>query len=322
MRDELKGRWNTLGGKVLGFKAKISDKAATVFADFKTLWGSKTRELSFTGKIATTFSDLVNRFNGKNIDFKANLTSWRKSFKSSDVDMNTKFVSWWTKYKNGYSVDMNTKFISWWTKYKNGYSVDMNTKFISWWSKFKNGYDIDMNTKFVSWWSKFKSYDIPMNTKFVSWWTSFKDYSIGMTAKFTSWWTSFKSYVVDMTAHFTSWFKAAGGVYSGGRWQPVTAAAGGGSFSMGQMFIAREAGPELVGTIGGNTAVMNNDQIVSSVAAGVAQAKASVMSAFVSQMNSGGDVAVYIDGDELTTAVVRGMRRSDKRNNPKVVFGG
>lgn len=121
---------------------------------------------------------------------------------------------------------------------------------------------------------------------------------------------------------YTKELFATGGIRSGGRWLPVTAAAGGGSFSMGQMFIAREAGPELVGTIGGNTAVMNNDQIVSSVAAGVAQAVASVMSAFVSQMNSGGDVTVYIDGEELTTAVVRGMRRQDKKNNPKVVFGG
>ncbi len=43
----------------------------------------------------------------------------------------------------------------------------------------------------------------------------------------------------------------------------------GGFPSMGQMFIAREAGPELVGTIGGRTAVVNNDQIVESVSAGV-----------------------------------------------------
>ena len=43
----------------------------------------------------------------------------------------------------------------------------------------------------------------------------------------------------------------------------------GGFPSMGQMFIAREAGPELVGTIGSRTAVVNNDQIVESVSAGV-----------------------------------------------------
>ncbi|OQB11613.1 MAG: hypothetical protein BWY15_02440 [Firmicutes bacterium ADurb.Bin193] len=42
----------------------------------------------------------------------------------------------------------------------------------------------------------------------------------------------------------------------------------------GQMFIAREAGPEMVGTIGSRTAVANNEQIVESVARGVADANA------------------------------------------------
>ena len=46
----------------------------------------------------------------------------------------------------------------------------------------------------------------------------------------------------------------------------------GGFPSMGQMFIAREAGPELVGTIGSRNAVVNNDQIVESVSAGVYRA--------------------------------------------------
>lgn len=51
----------------------------------------------------------------------------------------------------------------------------------------------------------------------------------------------------------------------------------GGFPSIGQMFVAREAGPELVGNIGGKTAVVNNDQIVQAVSQGVAQAVASVM---------------------------------------------
>ena len=77
----------------------------------------------------------------------------------------------------------------------------------------------------------------------------------------------------------------------GGRWQPVTAAASGGAFSQGQMFVAREAGPELVGTIGGNTAVMNNDQIVASVSAGVYKA-------VVAAMDGGSQaVNVYLQGD-------------------------
>lgn len=46
--------------------------------------------------------------------------------------------------------------------------------------------------------------------------------------------------------------------------------AGGGFVGTGDMFIARESGPELVGRIGNRTAVANNDQIVSGVASGVA----------------------------------------------------
>lgn len=50
--------------------------------------------------------------------------------------------------------------------------------------------------------------------------------------------------------------------------------ADGGVLNSGQMFIAREAGPELVANIGRQTAVMNNDQIVESVSNGVAAANA------------------------------------------------
>ena len=64
--------------------------------------------------------------------------------------------------------------------------------------------------------------------------------------------------------------KAGGGVYKNGRWAPIQTYAQGGF--PGQLFIAREAGPELVGTLGGHTAVMNNDQIVASVSSGVARA--------------------------------------------------
>jgi hypothetical protein len=46
--------------------------------------------------------------------------------------------------------------------------------------------------------------------------------------------------------------------------QPVT----------GELFVAREAGPELVGSIGHKSTVMNNDQIVAGVANGVADGQA------------------------------------------------
>lgn len=66
--------------------------------------------------------------------------------------------------------------------------------------------------------------------------------------------------------------------------------ASGGFPTQGQMFVAREAGPELVGTIGGQTAVVNNSDIVASVSQGVAQAVASVL-------GGGQQVNVTLEGD-------------------------
>ena len=63
----------------------------------------------------------------------------------------------------------------------------------------------------------------------------------------------------------------------------------GGFPTEGQLFIAREAGPEMVGTIGGRTAVANNDQIVGGIASGVASANTEVVSAIytlISAVNS------------------------------------
>lgn len=51
----------------------------------------------------------------------------------------------------------------------------------------------------------------------------------------------------------------------------------GGFPPMGEMFVANENGAEMIGKIGNKTAVVNNEQIVSAVASGVAQAVQSVM---------------------------------------------
>ena len=105
--------------------------------------------------------------------------------------------------------------------------------------------------------------------------------------------------------------QASGGLYKNGQWQPVTAAASGGAFSTGQMFIAREAGPELVGRIGRSTAVMNNNQIVSSVASGVYSAVSAAMSQFSSR-GSGSDTPVfniYVGGKKITDVVIEEVNR-------------
>ena len=117
-------------------------------------------------------------------------------------------------------------------------------------------------------------------------------------------------------ASWTPGRKATGGLYTSGQWRPVTAAASGGAFSTGQMFIAREAGPELVGSIGRSTAVMNNTQIVSSVAAGVYSAVVSALSQYAAQNSKGEspNINVYVGGKQVTDVVVEEVNRRTSAN--------
>jgi len=76
--------------------------------------------------------------------------------------------------------------------------------------------------------------------------------------------------------------------------------AGGGYPRTGQMFVAREAGPELVGSIGGRTAVANNDQIVEAVSIGVYNA---VVDAMSKTSQSQGKQSIIINGREIFSVV-------------------
>lgn len=98
--------------------------------------------------------------------------------------------------------------------------------------------------------------------------------------------------------------------------------AGGGVVGDGQLFIANENGPELVGQHNGQTAVMNNMQIVTAVTRGVRDAMAEVLMTFSHNGGDGdgGDVVIMVDSEELARATLRGQRKLDKRNNPSVSF--
>lgn len=81
----------------------------------------------------------------------------------------------------------------------------------------------------------------------------------------------------------------------------------------GQMFIANERGPELVGNIGGSTAVVNNQQIVESVSQGVASAVAGVLTNQKSTSQSA--QYLYINGSEFAKAVYDDMETERHRRN-------
>lgn len=75
----------------------------------------------------------------------------------------------------------------------------------------------------------------------------------------------------------------------------------GGFPNEGQLFIAREAGAEMVGTMGRRTAVANNDQIVEGISAGVSIANDGVIAAIYALLNvvEEKDMSVVIGDNEI-----------------------
>ncbi len=88
--------------------------------------------------------------------------------------------------------------------------------------------------------------------------------------------------------------------------------ASGGFPDYGSLFIANESGPELVGTLGGRTAVVNNSQIETAL-------YNAIFSAFSDARgnNTGGDIHVTceVDGEVLAEAVARQNEINNKRFN-------
>lgn len=95
--------------------------------------------------------------------------------------------------------------------------------------------------------------------------------------------------------------------------------ASGGFPKVGQLFVANEKGPEMLGRMGNRNVVANNNQIVSGIAAGVQSAVASAFADVV--MAFGGDtsssptveVTIICDSETLYQTVKKGKEKTDRR---------
>lgn len=90
---------------------------------------------------------------------------------------------------------------------------------------------------------------------------------------------------------------------------PVPSFADGGFVDRGQLFLAREAGPELVGSIGSRTAVANNAQIIAGIREGVAMG--------MRDAGTSGDTALLREA----VALLREIRDKDPEIRPSSALG-
>lgn len=156
-------------------------------------------------------------------------------------------------------------------------------------------------------------------------WTSIKNFvgsSVSVAISLAkSGWTSISSWLGDLTASLKITLPKIRVKWSSAEVLGATinypsgfeTYAKGGFPEVGQLFIAREAGAEMVGNIGNRTAVANNDQIVAGIANGVAEAN-SEQNSLIREQNTllrallEKESGVYLDGRSLTNSVEKYQR--------------
>ena len=289
---------------------KMKPYGKNIFLGIIEGWKEKIASFSFSKYAKELFAKIKKGFSGLKddyVEFKAKVKDEAKEWWQNTQD-------YWSK-KVGSVKDFTTNV-------KNNASTWWKNTQIWWKSKVGKAkeFTTDVKNQSGTWWRNAKSYwndkvgevkkfttDVKKDGK--KWWKNVTNEWSNTTAGKTltvaigfaknalnNLWSAvtgfFGGKTVSVGTKTTK--KANGGIYTGGMWHNITKyALGTENAPAGQLFIAREAGPELVGTIGGHTSVVNNDQIVASVSDGVARAVRSVIGTNGSNVN----VTFKVEGD-------------------------
>ena len=98
--------------------------------------------------------------------------------------------------------------------------------------------------------------------------------------------------------------------------------ANGGFPDMGEMFIARESGPELVGKMGNRSAVANNNQIIAGIRAGVFEAVVNAFESMQGSSNRSQEIRIYLEGDaKKLFKMIRQEGNNYQKQTGNPVFG-
>lgn len=278
-------------GDLMGAWEAAKKIGAGIVEVFKGLWGLIVDPIEdFVGGVIDWFTELWDELVGHSIvpDMIDGIVEWFKSlpgkiFKPVQdfVDgILKKFRDMWTNLKSWWGRNVAPKLtLSYWQKQFSAIGEGLGDKLEEAWEKVKDFFDanewkkkVDEAVQAIK--KNFKMPEFPKIKLSVTW-----DKNVGSVKK-----------AVYEALGLDGWPKLSWSTY-----------AMGGYPSVGEAFIARENGPELVGKIGNRSAVVNNDQIVEAVSRGVYSAVTAAMSA-----NNGGgsqNVNVYLDGKQIYSRV-------------------
>ena len=308
-------------GFILRFGVEVVDDATTWWDNVKKWWAEK-----IGGEKAAPFETEPDN---DSVSWWDKVRDWWSrqvgSVSNFHTNVENDSPTWWHNvhkywlekvgYVSNFRTDVENESPTWWNHVQswwNGkvgnvsnFNTDVNNNSTTWWDNVK------------SWWSgkvgKVSNFNTNVNNSSTTWWNNVKDWwdkkasAVPLTVNAVKGWTSLKktlgipdTFAINFTTSEikVDWTTSKSGGTSVTVPSKIYTCATGGFPDAGQMFIAREAGPELVGTIGSRNAVVNNDQIVESVSAGVYQA---VVAALGSGGNDDGDtqIVINLDGEKI-----------------------
>ena len=244
--SNVKKWWEEKVGKVKEFSTDVKDSAKEWWSNTKKYWGQKVGQVK---KFTTAVQNDASKWWSNTKKYWAEKVGKVKEFTTG---VKNKAGEWWSNVKK------------WWESTTAGkevkrFTVNVKKAGGTWWKDVSN----EWKEKVINAGRTLKIGISFATNALKNLWSSVSTFFSGKT--------------VNVKTKGSTTKKADGGVFSGGSWKPIKKYAVGGLPNMGQMFVAREAGPELVGNLGGHTAVMNNDQIVASVSDGVYRAVKAAM---------------------------------------------
>lgn len=227
-------------------------------------------------------------------------TGWSTGWTQMTTGWNT-FSTTFQASLTTFSTQTTTKWSTMWTQ--------MTTTWTTWQTEFMTGYTTFETEFSTAWYSMWRGMT---NTTIIQWNSVLTVMEKGMNNAISALNDVIRSInaVAWITGISLSYFSEI-------QLDRIQYMAQGGFVDEGQLFIAREAGAEMVGAMGRRTVVANNEQIVEGISAGVANANDGVIAAIYALMNiiDDKDLSVSIGDDVIGRSYDRYSRNRGVRVN-------
>lgn len=285
LRDRLEEAWNAIKDAAETLKKKLEDAWKTI------------KEKA--GELKEKLVDAWDAIKTKAEELRDKLSDAWKTVKDKAEDLKEKLVTAWNAIKDK--------------------AEELKEKLVNGWNAIKDKAE-ELKEKLVTTWGTIQDKVSEFKEKLVRAWETIQDkageFRDTVVGAFQGLWNGMKGVINSILGgvegmangvvsgintviralnalHFDipSWVPALGGKSFSLNLREISTVsiprlADGGFVGAGQLFMAREAGPELVGQMGGRNAVANNDQIIAGIREGVSDANEDVVTAIYSAVTT------------------------------------